>query len=317
VRLLHTNDILVWGGDVRDREAYSASLKLQATTYPFVAFVALQPKRTPRSANSSSTPTLTVLSRHQGPPSGPTSPAALAAHLETQLLPRVTPFLAQLRATQHAAAADRALREDQDRAFRETAARDGARIEALMQADARAKRDAEDARVAAEIEQARAASEKDERERRARAREGWRRWTRKALADVPEDKDGVRLAIRLPDGGRVVRRFADGCSLTALYAFVDAQLVGDSQEGERSPNGHLGSQLERAMEEQIAEAGGPDPWWGFQLVLAYPRREIPWASGSTVGDVESLKGGAQLVVHLLQETVAEAEADDDGYVSEE
>ncbi|KAJ6466984.1 hypothetical protein C8R45DRAFT_1079465 [Mycena sanguinolenta] len=330
VQLLHTNDILVWGGDVRDREAYSASLKLQATTFPFVAFVALQPKRTPRSASSSSTPppsTLTVLSRHQGPPSGngPTSPTALANHLETQLLPRVTPFLAQLRAAAHAAIAERTLRAEQDAAFRATAERDVARIQARMDAEARERRAAEEAREAAETEAAKVASAREEAERRANERARWRRWTRKALSGVPEDRDGVKLAIRMPDGGRVVRRFADGRSLTALYAFVDAQLVdgagaGEGDAGERSPKGHAASQLEAAMEAQIADAGagarGADAWWGFQLVLAYPRRDIPWSRGATVGDVESLKGGAQLVVHLLTPTNTPDE-DDDGYISEE
>ncbi|KAF7356769.1 UBX domain-containing protein [Mycena venus] len=281
VRLLHANDILVWGGDVRDREAYSASLKLQATTYPFVAFVALQPKRTPRSANSSTsgTPTLTVLSRHQGPPSGPTSPAALAAHLETQLLPRVSPFLAQLRAAQHAAFADRALREEQDRA-------------------ARAKREAEEARVAAEIEAAKVASQRDERERRARGARGVEEVDTRSIGKCPRGQ------------GR-------GAARGAVAGWGTG---GEGAQDERSPKGHAAAELERAMEEQIADAEGADAWWGFQLVLAYPRREIPWASGSTVGDVECLKGGAQLVVHLLtplHETVADGEADDDGYVSED
>ncbi|KAJ7705248.1 hypothetical protein B0H17DRAFT_1156753 [Mycena rosella] len=326
VRLLHANDIVVWGGDVRDREAYSASLKLQATTYPFVAFLALQPRRTPRptsaSSSNSTPPTLTVLSRHQGPPGSATSPATLAAHLESQLLPRVTPFLARLRAAQHTAAADRALRSEQDRAFRETAARDGARIEALMQADARAAREAEAARVAQEAEAARLAHEAAERQKRATQRAGWRRWTRRALAAEPEDAQGVRLAIRLPDGARVVRRFADTRTLTALYTFVDAQLADAdaAEDPEESPAGHRAADVERAMEEQIDEAGAADAWWGFQLVLAYPRREIPWARG-TVGGIECLKGGAQLVVHMLatatHETAADGESDDDGYVSEE
>ncbi|KAJ7176563.1 hypothetical protein C8R46DRAFT_1213153 [Mycena filopes] len=321
VRLLHTNDILVWGGDVRDRDPYSAALKLQATTYPFVAFLALQPRRTPRSSASTSTPppTLTVLSRHQGPPTGPTSPATLAAHLETQLLPRVTPFLVGLRAAQHTAAADRALREDQDRAFRETAARDGARIEALMRADELAAREAEAARLAQEAASARAAQDKAERQKRAEERAGWRKWSKRVIMGAPEDADGVRLAIRMPDGARVVRRFADARSLTALYSFVDAQLA-EEGGGEMSPAGHSKDEIEVAMEQQIAEAGSADAWWGFQLVLAYPRQEIVWARGTTVGSVECLKGGAQLVVHMLTPTQAAAaddDQDDDGYVSEE
>ncbi|KAF8218339.1 hypothetical protein K438DRAFT_1925462 [Mycena galopus ATCC 62051] len=340
VRLLHTNDILVWGGDVRDREAYSASLKLQATTFPFVAFVALQPKRTPRSARSSNSnstpPALTVLSRHQGPPTpantGPTSAGALTTHLETQVLPRVLPFLAGLRAAARTAAADRELRAEQDQAFRATMARDRARIEARMAQDEAERRAAEEARVARETAAALAASEREARERRARERAGWRRWERAALASTAEDVGGVKLAIRLPDGGRVVRRFADGCSLTALYAFVDAQLLNADGElnSTQSPAGHAPSELERAMEEQIIVAAegkeeekGADAWWGFRLVLAYPRREVLWARGTTVGEVECLKGGAQLVVQMydVQEVNGngdlEAGEEDDGYVSEE
>ncbi|KAJ7078398.1 hypothetical protein C8R43DRAFT_1083342 [Mycena crocata] len=316
VRLLHTNDILVWGGDVRDREAYSAALKLQATTYPFVAFLALQPRRTPRAAHESSSPppTLIVLSRHQGPPSSATSPATLGAHLETSLLPRVNPFLARIRAAQHTAAADRALRAEQDRAFRETAARDGARIEALMQADARAAREAEAARLAQEAEAERAAREAADKEKRAAERAGWRRWTRRVLSTQPEDPQGVRLAIRLPDGGRVVRRFADTRSLTSLYAFVDGQLADSDGDSDFSPEGHSSADVEGAMEEQMG--ADADAWWGFQLVLAYPRQEIPWVR-ATVGDVESLKGGAQLVVHLHTPTTTTGDSDDDGYISEE
>ncbi|KAJ7198781.1 hypothetical protein GGX14DRAFT_468850 [Mycena pura] len=319
VRLLHANDILVWGGDVRDREAYSASLKLQATTYPFVAFLALQPRRTPRldsSSNSASPPTLTVLSRHQGPPSSATSPATLVAHLETQVLPRVTPFLARLRAAQHVADTDRALREEQDRAFRETAARDSARIEALMQAEARAAREAEATRAAQEAEAARIAREAAEREQYAVERAAWRQWTRHALTGETEDVDGVRLAIRLPDGGRVVRRFSSKRTLTALYAFVDAQLVGAEGHSELSPAGHRAADVYHAMEEQINTVGVADAWWGFRLVLAYPRREIPWAHG-TVGEVECLQGGGQLVVQMLTPATTDGKKDDDGYVSED
>ncbi|KAJ7621107.1 hypothetical protein FB45DRAFT_1062140 [Roridomyces roridus] len=312
VRLLHSNDILVWGGDVRDREAYSAALKLQATTYPFVAFLALQPRRGSR---TSTTPALTVLSRHQGPPSSTTAPTTLVTHLETQLLPRVQPFLAGLRAAQHTAATDRALREAQDRAFRETAAKDGARIEALMQAEALAAREAEAARVAQEQEAARREHEAAELEKRAGERDMWRRWAKRVLKDEKEDVEGVRLAIRLPDGGRVVRRFAETRSLTALYAFVDTQLADCTADTLVSPGGH--SDVERGMEEQV-EAVGADLWWGFRLVLAYPRQEILWGK-STVGSIDCLKGGGQLVVQMLA-TKAEGldgEADEDGYISED
>ncbi|KAF7288153.1 UBX domain-containing protein [Mycena chlorophos] len=313
VRLLHENEVLVWGGDVRDREAYSAALKLQATTYPFVAFVALQPRR---GSSTSSSPALTVLSRHQGPPSGPTSAAALATHLETQVLPRVAPFLAGLRGARHAAAADRALREEQDRAFREAAAKDTARIRAAMEADARIAREREAAKIAKENEEARIAKEAEERERREAERLRWRQWLKKAVDQHPEPKEGVALVIRLPNGSRVVRRFTNDCSLSYLYAFVDGQLTDSAATASVSPAGHDLADLERAVQEQVATRDAQD-WWGFQLVLAYPRREIPWSKG-VVGDVSALQGGGQVVVQMNSPVVAQTgDADDDGYVSEE
>ncbi|KAJ7740899.1 hypothetical protein DFH07DRAFT_905360 [Mycena maculata] len=329
VRLLHENNVLVWGGDVRDRDPHSAALKLQATTYPFVAFLALQPRRSlsTRSSDSSSTNTaLTILSRHQGPPTSTTSPATLLAHLESTLLPRVTPFLGQLQAKEREREADRRMREEQDRRVREAERRDGERIGRLMKEEEDARRREQERREREANDARRHEQEREREEARRRERGVWRRWVRRALKEEGEgvglEGDGeVRLAIRMPDGARVVRRFGGGRSLTALYAFVDAQLA-DAEGGEVSPNGHSPNEVERAMEEKIAEdASGADKWWGFRLVLAYPRSEIPWAPHSTVGEVQSLKGGGQLVVHIVETAAVNGNGDDgadeDGYVSEE
>ncbi|KAF7324835.1 UBX domain-containing protein [Mycena kentingensis (nom. inval.)] len=313
VRVLQENEVVVWGGDVRDREAYSVSHKLSATTYPFVAFLALQPRP---GSSSSTSPTMTILSRHQG--SAETTASKLVAHIENQLLPRVNPFLARLRGAQHAAAADRALREEQDRAFQEAAARDTARIQAYMEEEARRKREAEAARIAKEDEAARIQREAEERQLRQAERATWRQWTRLAVSQITEDAGGERLAIRFPDGRRVVRRFAASDSLTFLYAFVDAELATSSGEGsDVSPTGHHFDDLERAMDEQVEASADADSWWGFQLMLAYPRREVLWSKGK-VGDVDCLKGGAQLVVQLNSPVpMNNGDLDDDGYVSED
>ena len=47
-----------------------------------------------------------------------------------------------------------------------------------------------------------------------------------------------------------------------------------------------------------------EDWWGFKLVLSYPRREIVWGSAKKLGDVEGLKGGAQLIVELVENVKA-------------
>ncbi|KAF5310237.1 hypothetical protein D9619_010439 [Psilocybe cf. subviscida] len=218
IKTLQDNSILVWGGDVRDREAWSAAEKLQATTYPFVGFIALQPQRGTRSSsllsstppsNPSSEPTLTVLSRHQGPavasayypstPSSsapnstishdqdttPTSAPALLTHLNASLLPRVAPYLASLRSARANAQASlqrtRQLRAEQDAAFALSAARDRARIEARMAEDReereRVQREKAEEERRVREEQVR----REERERREKERAAWRVWMRKAI----------------------------------------------------------------------------------------------------------------------------------------
>ena len=75
-----------------------ASQKLGATTFPFVAFVALQNPRGVASTSRSTTPVMTILSRHQGAPS--TTARVLREHITTSLLPRVMPTLERLRTQQ-------------------------------------------------------------------------------------------------------------------------------------------------------------------------------------------------------------------------
>ncbi|TFK37067.1 hypothetical protein BDQ12DRAFT_221041 [Crucibulum laeve] len=336
VKTLYDNDIVVWGGDVRHREAWSAAEKLQATTYPFVAFIALQPRRSPASSSSSrpSSPTLTVLSRHQGrcvPATGPTSAATLVDHLERQVLPRVKPFLERIRASQRERERDRMLREEQDRAFHDAARRDKQRIEAKMAAERaqiEATRKAEEDALA---EQRRRETEAENTKKREATRMDWRRWTRRAVVgpEYSDPKTSLRVAIRLPSGGRVIRSFPPSATLTSLYSFVDAQLIpshfSPNDDPISPPEGVAGG--EEALEQQIVSMSDAADWWGFDVTLAYPRTEIPWKSGIRLSDIQPLKGGGQVVVELrnsVRRSLADrspthntAAQDDDGYDTED
>ncbi|EPQ51567.1 hypothetical protein GLOTRDRAFT_65747, partial [Gloeophyllum trabeum ATCC 11539] len=288
VHLLHSNNFVVWGGDVRDPDTWSASQKLQATTFPFVAFVALQPRRTTGSSTttaSSPALSLTVLSRHQG--HAATAPAKLLSHLDSQLLPRVTPVLERTRQTRARQDRDRALRAEQERAFAEAARRDAERLQARMEEERR-KREEERRRM--EEREA----EAFRREKREAVRRRQRRWVRKLVDPV---KDGVRVAVRSPSGARKVVVLDPAASLTVLYAYVDAEvLMGGVDTDARSYSGE-DAFGETDVREQIDLLGGdPDKWWGFKLALTYPRREIEWLPDRSIADVEGLKGGAQLVV---------------------
>ena len=262
----------------------SASEKLQATTYPFVAFIALQPRRNPSSSSSSSAsaPTLTVLSRHQGPStaSGPTSASTLKAHVEGSVLPRVMPYLRDLLQKQRERDRDRELRAEQDRAFEEAKRRDKERIESRM----REERKREEERVREERER--------EAQRKAReTRATVRRWTRNWLKEQQKRK-GVRIGIRLPTGTRLIETVE---TLTGLYALVDAQFVEEEEEdGPVVVDGIEGGD-EDALDRYV-QAQGDEGYWGFKISTAYPRKEIVWRPGVRLEDLPELRGGAQVVV---------------------
>ena len=328
----------------------AASERLQATTYPFVAFVALQPRRSPTSSSSSSRnsspPLLTVLSRHQGKciPSatGPTSAQTLVDHIERQLLPRVTPYLNRLISSHREREHDRHLRDEQDRAFQMAAQRDKDRIEAKMAAE----RAVIEAKKLAE-EENRLASQRRAREvELARVKENermdWRRWARRAIVSSshPIEKNttttttqgSLRIAIRLPTGGRVIHQFSSSSTLTALYASVDSELIPNHYSASDDPVSlpHQHGVGEQALENHIGEGSGEE-YWGFDVVLAYPRMKIPWKAGIKLSDIDQLKGGGQVVVEPItgdrprdtkreqqqQQLANEVGDEDDGYHTED
>ncbi|KAI6129279.1 hypothetical protein EDD16DRAFT_1701278 [Pisolithus croceorrhizus] len=307
VRIMSDNNFVVWGGDVRDKIPWDAAQKLQATTYPFVAFLALQPHRsTSASSYSSSGPVLTVLSRHYGPSvpdSAPTSARSLVNHLEGQLLPRVDPFLTRHRAQIQERERDRLLREQQDRAYQDSQRRDRERIEAKIRAE---REEAERIRKEEEAqreEERRLQAERDRQESIKHHRSQWRRWMRRSIVP-PEPRGGnsIRLAIRLPSG-RVVRSFPSSSTVTALYAFVDSQTIPSNMkpqdDPEHPPGGSEGGveTLERYIHSQVQ---GPESWWGFKLALSYPRREIKWKANTSLAEA-GLKNGEQLVMEVTSD----------------
>ncbi|TFK78398.1 hypothetical protein K466DRAFT_668456 [Polyporus arcularius HHB13444] len=340
LRVIQENDILVWGGDIRDREAWGASQKLQATTYPFVAFIALQPRRAPASS-APPAPMMTILSRHQGPSipstSAPTAAQTLVAHLNEHLLPRVNPFLDKLRAQATERDRERKLREEQDRAFAELARKDAERIEKRRQQERAA---AEEKQRAAEAE-ARAAEEQRKAEEAKKLweahRSEWRRWIRRGLV-LREPRPGengrgktMRVGVRMPDGRRVVRFFGENDSVTSLYAYVDSLFIppefGQDVDPATPPGGAWVG--ESGLSGEMEKSGRtPEKWWGFKLVLAYPRREIPWEADKKIGEIDVLKGGGQVVVEFVADndglkgkgkgrSSAEPDDDDDEYHTEE
>jgi FAS-associated factor 2 len=308
--------------------------------------VDLQPRRSPTSSSSSSRntspPLLTVLSRHQGKciPSatGPTSAQTLVDHIERQLLPRVTPFLNRLISSHRERELDRHLRDEQDRAFQMAAQRDKERIEAKMAAE----KAIIDAKKLAE-EESRLASQRRAREAEmARVKENermdWRRWTRRAVVSSRPTIDKntppsqgcslLRIAIRLPTGGRVIHQFSQSSTLTSLYASVDSELIPNHYSASDDPVS-LPDQRgvgEQALEDHVIGKGGGEEYWGFDVMLAYPRMKIPWKAGIKLSDIDQLKGGGQVVVETISDRPRDRRElakevgntdEDDGYHTED
>src|SRR6266404_923313 len=274
----------------------TAAQKLQATTFPFVAFVALQPPRASSfmgaSSRSPSSPSLTILSRHQGPAtpwSAPTSARSLTDQITLQLIPRVMPFLEGLRLAATERARERALRDEQDAAFRESVRRDREKESRRM----------EEARRTAELEKIELEHKRAEEETRARiadARDRWRREFRQLLIP-PETSnvDQIRVTIRLPDGQCLIRSVARSSTVTSLYCFVDTHLP--HTDVTRFDSQTLASLAETNLQELIRSSGQlPEAWWGFSLFTAYPRRAIPWQPAIRLMDIEGLGNGGQIVV---------------------
>ncbi|KLO12666.1 hypothetical protein SCHPADRAFT_915548 [Schizopora paradoxa] len=335
VRVLRENDFVVWGGDVRDYEASQASQKLGATTYPFVAFVALQP----RGGRNSSSSILTVLSRHQGPavPRSPqlsassntsvvpTAASTLVNHLTNTLLPRVTPHLGRLRG----AAAERALAArliaEQNAAFQASADRDRERIEMAEIAirereeeERRRKREEEERKLKEEEEFCRRESEKAERLL-------WWRYARRCLLapePSPSSTDGgkpVRIALRLPSGARVVRLFSPSTPITQLYIAAASNLIpqehAPSDDPKEPPSTYRTIQSVAAVESKC---------WNFALATTYPRVVIPGDGKSKIGDIRGLRYGGVVAIEMQDDipvspprSIRGGEDDSDGYETEE
>ncbi len=217
------------------------------------------------------------------------------------------PFLEGLRLAATERARERALRDEQDAAFRESARRD-------REKEARR---IEEARRAAELEKAeleRKRAEEETRTRIADARDHWRREFRQLLIppDTSLNVDQTRVTIRLPDGQRLVWLVARSSTVTSLYCYVDTHLT--HTDLTLTDTKSLPSVAEKNLQELIQSSGQlAGAWWGFSLFTAYPRQEIPWQPAVRLMDIEGLGNGGQIVVEMRGES---SDHNDDGYDTE-
>ncbi|KAJ9630142.1 uncharacterized protein PV06_04985 [Exophiala oligosperma] len=260
----HKNELVLWGGNVRDSEAYQVSANLQCTKFPFAALIC----QTTESGSSA----MTVVMRAAGP-----MPASeLVAKLGTAL----TTHQAQLgatRAQRAEQAASRSLRQEQDSAYERSLAQDRER--------ARLRREQEEAAARAERE-----AQEQQRlieERREKVAQ-WKQWRAQSLPGEPgvETKDAIRVSIRMPSGERVIRKFRADADLDELYAFVDCyDIVKSRESGE--------------VQGYVDEPEHYDHIYSFRLVSPMPRTVYELDDGGSIG--ERVGRGANLIVEPIDE----------------
>lgn len=268
------NNIMVWGGNVLDSEAYQIAMEYQATKFPFSCVVCLTPKE--------GSTRMSIIKRLVGP----ISPSTYLAEIQTAIN-KYAPDLASARAERTAQEVARNLRTQQDSAYERSLAIDRER--------ARQKREAE---AAAREAEKRTAEQAAAAEKLATQREQWRKWRATTISAEPDAsvKDAVRLALKMPEAsgaGRVVRKFAPHTSMEELYAFVECyDLLSNSDE---------------VVDEKILEPEDYEHEYKFRIVSLMPRVVYEPDEGATLGD--KLGRGGNLIVEDI--TVDDDDDDDD------
>lgn len=265
------NNVLVWGGNVQDSEAYQVANSLRCTKFPFAAVVVHTP-------NVSST-AMSVVGRI----AGTTAPSEAVNRLRTVITSNQEP-LERIRSTRAEQQASRSLREEQDSAYERSLAIDRER--------ARQRREAEAARQREEQE---AADRQAAEEQRQRHVAQWKLWRVQCLdaEPGPDVKDAVRVSVRLPSGERIMRKFAPDADIEELYAVVECYEV-----------------LQQTSQTYVSAPAGYNHQYGFRLVSPMPRAVYAVEDGGTIREKIG-RGGNLLVEPIEADEDADEDADEE------
>lgn len=206
IEFLNQHKVLVWGGNVRNTEAFQVSNTLQATTYPFLAIIALQ--------TTTGTSKMSVIDRLEGP----VTPAAVMRRFETAMT-RTGSNLQQLRMEREQRELERKLRQEQDHAYH-----------ASLLADQEKERKIKQEREAAKLAQI----EKMQQEKNKKLYIQYLYGQFKK--EQEDDEKMTNISFRLVNGERVIRKFKGSDSLETLYQFIEVYpYLQDEQDIKESP----------------------------------------------------------------------------------
>ncbi|KAJ3188256.1 FAS-associated factor 2 [Gaertneriomyces sp. JEL0708] len=197
VIFLAEREIMVWAADVHTSHGYQTGVTLGATRFPFLALVAPNGVTVPIDVDGSTS-----------------SDRVIASIID--IIDRIDPELASARADRRERELARSIREQQDAAYQASLAADREKARRVREEQARAERERQIAeRIAAE------------RERKIERRKQRRREIIASMEPEPDQKSSsgplASVLVRLPNGGRAVRRFKHDDPLQKVYDFVETQ----------------------------------------------------------------------------------------------
>ncbi|KAF2011018.1 hypothetical protein BU24DRAFT_454527 [Aaosphaeria arxii CBS 175.79] len=266
------NNIILWAGNVQDSEAYQVSTALNCTKFPFGALIVHTPQ-----VSSTAMGIATRIA-------GPTPPAQFVSKLRQGIQAHSEP-LNRVRAQRAEQQATRNIRQEQDSAYERSLAVDRERARKKKE---EAERKAREEKEALEREQA--------KERYAQQLAQWRRWRATSIPSEPgpDDKDVVRISLRMPSGDRIVRKFRADAHIEELYAFVECYDVLNPASDDDNTGG------------SAEEPSGFEHEYKFQLVSPMPREAYELKNGGSLRERIGRSG------NLIVERTDIADDDEEG-----
>ncbi|OXB40894.1 hypothetical protein B1J92_L07128g [Nakaseomyces glabratus] len=244
VKLLKRYQILLWFGDVTNSEGMQVSNALKVRSFPFLGVLTVKNNKK-----------IELFGKFEGPVHNFT-----AASLEN-ILSKEYPSLLQLRQQKQHIEVERFIREQQDARFNDSLRRDQERERARLEEQNRAAYEAEQTVL----------------------RKQWLLWRKKSLKSEPNSsQDSSRIAIRMEDGSRIVRKFDAGLPIEEIYAFVELYSTNLLQS-----------------EEQYDAEDPPSNYhhsYNFTLIVPVPRKELNPAI--TISDESSIYPSGTIIIEI-------------------
>ncbi|CAI4311334.1 BAF_collapsed_G0008100.mRNA.1.CDS.1 [Saccharomyces cerevisiae] len=247
VNMIRKYQVLLWYGDVTTSEGLQVSNALKIRQYPLLGIISLKAEKK-----------IELIARVEGSISN-----YKAQDLEA-IFSKNYSRLIQLRQQRQNIEMQRLIRQQQDSRYQDSLRRDQQRESERLEQTQR---------------------EQMEREHQ-RIENQWLLWRKSQLKPEPSsDKDASKVAIRLENGQRLVRKFDASLPTEEIYAFVELQL----HDMLNSENDTL----------PVYQPANYQHQYSFKLITPVPRRELDLST--KISDVSGIYPSGNIVMERLDE----------------